>query len=96
MHRSKTRGGLTISPVKFDIRDSPEKKLLKTLVMLMTAYEPSERPTIDEVMQELHVIAGRLNERKRVQIFKIIIICFLHIHTDNNYNHINNSKNKYV
>ena len=68
MYRSKTRGGLTISPVKLDIHDSPEKKLLKTLVTLMTAYEPSERPTIDEVLHELQVIEGRLNERNRVNI----------------------------
>ena len=58
MQKSKKRGGMTISPVKFDIRDSHEKKLLKTLAYTMTAYDPRDRPSVDEVLKELQSISG--------------------------------------
>ena len=60
MHQSHTRGGTTASPIKFNIRESMGQKLVKTLASAMINYTPSERPTIDEVLQELLDIEGKV------------------------------------
>ena len=58
MFISKKRGGVTASPIKLNIMDSVEKKLVMSLVNTMIAFEPSERPSIDMVLKELEVILG--------------------------------------
>ena len=60
MYRSKKYGGLVTSPITFNIKDNLAKKLVKTLVSTMIAFNPSDRPTIDVVLQELQMIAGNV------------------------------------
>ncbi len=58
MYDSRRYGGLTTSPVKFLLSESPFKKQLKALISLMINMDPAERPTVDQVLQELTTIAG--------------------------------------
>ena len=60
MHQSHKRGGTTASPIKFNIKENMGQKLVKTLASAMINYTPSERPTIDEVLQELLDIEGKV------------------------------------
>ena len=55
---SQQRGGLITSPVKFNIKDSPQVNQLKALVSTMISFDPKERPSIDEVLESLQAIAG--------------------------------------
>ena len=64
MHESKKRGGISISPIQFDVNDSVEVKLLKALVSSMTAYEPENRPNIDTVIRELNNVASKCQDDK--------------------------------
>ena len=57
MFESNERRGLTASPIKFKVKDSMQTKVLKTLVSSMISFDPEDRPTIDEVLAELHTIA---------------------------------------
>ena len=52
------RGGSAVSPVLFSLEDSMEQSLVKALVSLMTAYDPEERPSTEEVLTKLESIAG--------------------------------------
>ena len=58
---SHQRGGLTTSPVIFNIKDSPQVNQLKALVSAMISFNPKERPSIDEVLDALQAIAGKLH-----------------------------------
>ena len=53
----RERTGL-LSPVKNDVTDSVEEKLLKSLISAMISFEPKERPTIDQVLKDLQFING--------------------------------------
>ena len=58
MYESKERKGLTASPIKFHLTDTPQIQQLKALICMMISFEPSDRPSIDEVLQKLQNIAG--------------------------------------
>lgn len=50
-------------PDKFDGEHCNE---VSTLILKMTAYEPSNRPTIDEILEgEFHAYVHKLKEKKR-------------------------------
>ena len=63
MYISKKRGGSTAVPIEMKLGDSIETKLVKNLVTVMTAYEPNDRPSIDDVLAELHTIKGMLSHK---------------------------------
>ena len=71
MYISKKRGGTTASPVRFSIKDTLQQKLVKNLVSTMIAYDPSERPDIDDVLKELEVITGMLNTVMRLMFNRL-------------------------
>ena len=58
MWQSGEYGGLTTAPIKVHVSDNFHVKMLKTLIMSMVSFEPSERPTAAQVLQEITNITG--------------------------------------
>ena len=58
MWLSREYGGLTTAPVKTFMKDSVLVKRVKVIVSIMVSFNPEDRPTAGEVLQEMQDIAG--------------------------------------
>ena len=69
---SMERRGLTASPIKFHTKDSIPTKLIKTLVSSMINFSPDDRPTIDEVLEELMTLSCEFELFVYESVFSLI------------------------
>ena len=73
MDKSTFRKGLKTSPVVFSKDDSVATRMLKALISQMISMEPEDRPSAEEVLEQLLDVAGEDYLRINALIFIEIV-----------------------